>query len=101
MYSSQLGVGDRGQHVHHRLVEEMRRELDAPRLGGGGDLAQLGEAAAHRVGLQDRYRVRRLEERPQVLPGEVALAAHDARLERGGDPLVAREVSAITGSSSQ
>ena len=48
-----MRIGDRGQHLHHEFVEQMRRQGFAVGLGHGGDLAHFGQAAAHDVGLQN------------------------------------------------
>ena len=93
-------VGDRGEEVDVELGKEMRRDRHAPGVGDGGDLTQVGEAAAHRIGLQNRQQ-RVLEERLEVEPGEMRLAADDPEIERRGDPQITAEIVGPTGSSSQ
>src|SRR5690606_26299037 len=81
------------EQVHVELVEQVRGDCDAPGLGDGGDLAQLGKAAPHRVRLQDG-RAGPGEEGPQIVAGEVAFAADDAGFQRRSDPLVTFEIFA-------
>ena len=47
-------VRDAGEQMHVELGEQVRRHGHAPGIGDRGDLAQFGQPAAHRVGLQDR-----------------------------------------------
>ena len=84
-------VRDRREQLDVEFGEQMRRDRHAPGVGDGGDLAQFGEAAAHRIGLQDRQ-PRIFEERLEVEAGEMRLAADDAQIERLGDPQIAGEI---------
>jgi hypothetical protein len=52
----------------------MRRNGNAPGVGKHRDLAQIRQAAAHRVGLQDRQTGIE-KERPQTVAREMGLAA--------------------------
>lgn len=54
-------VRNRSEKLHVQFGKQMRRDRHAPGVGDGRDLAQFGQAAAHRIGLQDRQ-ARILEE---------------------------------------
>ena len=66
----------------------MRRHRHIPSVGDGRDLAQFGQTAAHRIGLQDRQ-LRIFEKRFEIETREMRLAADDAQIERLGDTEVA------------
>ena len=76
--------------MDHQFRIQMRRNRHAPCIGDGGGLAQIGQATAHDIGLQDRnFRV--LEKRLQIKPGEMAFAANNPRVQRVGDAEIANQ----------
>ena len=69
----------------------MGRNTDAPGIGKHGRLTQIGQPAAHGIGLQDGQ-TGVFEERSQIIPGEMTFATDDPQVERGGNPQIAGEI---------